>query len=119
MLKTVKATREGLIGGKTSTGYIVDQYVPFVALPCADALFEAVRISNPLTNKTVIAIVMDVGPWNVNDQDYVFGNAQPQAETGKDKFGRITNKAGIDLGEYVWKKLRMKDNTKVTWEFVK
>lgn len=32
MTKTVKATREGLPGGKTSTGYLIDAIVPFVAL---------------------------------------------------------------------------------------
>ena len=29
----VKATREGLIGGKTDSGYVVETHVPFVALP--------------------------------------------------------------------------------------
>lgn len=116
---TVKATREGLIGGRTSTGYIVDKYVPFVALPCADALYQVVRIFNPITNLICLAIVMDVGPWNVNDFLYVFSGHRPQAETGTDLFGRKTNKAGIDLGERVWKKLGMKDNTEVSWEFVR
>lgn len=114
---TVKATREGLIGGKTSTGYNVDKYVPFVALPSYDALHEIVRIT--ANGLTVLAIVMDVGPWNVNDRDYVFKGARPQAESGTDKFGRKTNGAGIDLGEYVWHKLAMRDNSLVSWEFVK
>ena len=45
MIKTVKATREGLISGRTSTGYIIDKYVPFVALPSGHALYSAVRVS--------------------------------------------------------------------------
>jgi hypothetical protein len=115
---TVKATREGLLGGKTSTGYIVDKFVPFVALPCADALDEVVRIINPLTGKCVLALVMDVGPFNVNDQAYVFHGARPQAESGISVSGHGTNGAGIDLGEFVWNKLGMKDNTSVSWEFI-
>ena len=38
---TVKATREGLIGGQTASGYIIDRVVPFVALPCGKALQRA------------------------------------------------------------------------------
>ena len=113
---TVKATREGLLGGMTSTGYKVDKYVPFVALPDYNALFKAVRVT--ANGKSIIALVMDVGPWNIHDHDYVFGNARPQAESGKSISGHGTNGAGIDLGEHVWNYLGMKDNTNVSWEFV-
>jgi hypothetical protein len=41
---TVKATREGLSGGKTASGYIVDDVVPFVALPAFAALHLWVRV---------------------------------------------------------------------------
>jgi hypothetical protein len=34
MVITVKATREGLLGQKTASGYVIDTVVPFVALPC-------------------------------------------------------------------------------------
>jgi hypothetical protein len=116
MIKTVKATREGLIGGKTSSGYIIDTHVPFVALPHVHALFKAVRVK--ANNKSIIALVLDVGPWNIHDDAYVFGDARPQAETGTDLFNRATNHAGIDLGEYVWNYLGMKGNVDVSWEFV-
>lgn len=117
-MKSVKATREGLIGGVTASGYVVDRHVPFVALPHSHALFKAVKVKNNNTNKSIIALVLDVGPWNVHDEEYVFGDARPQAELGTDLFGRRTNHAGIDLGEYVWKYLGMKDNSNVEWEFV-
>ncbi len=114
---TVKATREGLLGGKTATGYRVDQVVPFVALPSTAALRLWVRVVNPANGLSIRALVLDVGPWNEKDHAYVFGGQRPQAESGVDTFGRVTNKAGIDLGEAVWHALGMTDNTDVSWEF--
>lgn len=114
----VKATREGLIGGKTATGYHVETKVPFVALPSDAALRQWVKVTNPTNGKSIRALVLDVGPWNTRDHAYVFGGARPQAESGTDLFGRTTNHAGIDLGEAVWHALSMTDNTDVEWEFV-
>lgn len=130
----VKATREGLLGGHTASGYIVDDAVPFVALPSTKALGKFVYLRNPKNGKLCYAVVLDVGPWNggkvrrffnatlnITDTDddlYVFGGARPQSETGKDLRGRPTNKAGIDLGEKVWKDLGMVDNSEVEWEFL-
>lgn len=114
----VKATREGEIGGRTASGYAVDRVVPFVALPSVRALKRFVRVRNALNGRAVIAIVLDVGPWNEKDDPYVFDGARPAAESGTDQFGRITNAAGIDLGEAVWKALGMLDNGMVEWEFL-
>ena len=115
---TVKATREGLVGGRTTTGYIVDSWVPFVALPSTAALRQWITITNPRTGKSMRALVLDVGPWNEHDNAYVFGGERPAAESGKDTRGRLTNGAGIDLGELVWHQLGMQDNGNVTWSFV-
>lgn len=115
---TVKATREGLVGKRTASGYVIDTVVPFVALPATAALGRFVRLANPLTAKICYALVLDVGPWNTNDIAYVFGGARPQAESGTDTTGRPTNGAGIDLGEKAWFLLGMADNTDVEWEFV-
>src|SRR5208337_787469 len=100
----VKATREGLVGQKTASGYIIDTVVPYVTLP-ARALHRFVRVSHG--GNFCIAIVLDVGPWNVDDNAYVFQPAtqfnesdlslperRPQAESGTDKSGRRTNGAG-------------------------
>lgn len=114
----VKATREGLLGSATSSGYVIDRHVPFVALPSAAALYRAVRVSNPANGNAVVAMVLDVGPWNEHDDSYVFAGQRPQAETGIDLFGRKTNGAGIDLGERVWRALGLEDNTDVDWEFI-
>jgi len=115
---TVKATREGLVGQKTASGYVIDTVVPFVALPSTKALRRFVRLTNPANGRSAVAWVADVGPWNIHDEDYVFAGARPQAETGTDTFGRKTNGAGIDLGEVVWKSLGMTDNADVDWRFI-
>ena len=102
---TVKATREGLVGQKTASGYVIDRVVPFVALPCILALGRFVRITNPANGRAAYGVVLDLGPWNVHDDAYVLGGARPQAESGIDTSGRPTNGAGIDLGERVWSQL--------------
>jgi len=114
----VKATREGLVGKKTSTGWVIDKTTPFVALPSVKALHRLVKVTNPLNNLSVVAQVLDVGPWNTHDDAYVFGGSRPASESGISISGAGTNKAGIDLGEAVWAALGMKDNGDVEWEFV-
>lgn len=116
---TVKATREGLLGGKTSSGYVIDAVVPFVALPSVKALGRFVRVTNPANGKMCLAVVLDVGPWNTHDDAYVFDGARPASESGQSLSGTgQTNGAGIDLGEKVWHALGMTDNTTVAWEFL-
>lgn len=116
--QNIKATREGLIGRSTSSGYVICPHVPFVALPDVGALYRAVLVTNQANGKSCAALVLDVGPWNEHDCNYVEGGARPGAETGTDERGRTTNHAGIDLGEYVWRQLEMKDNGLVTWVFL-
>jgi hypothetical protein len=114
----VKATREGLIGDRTASGYVIDSVVPFVALPAEKAIGRFVKVLNRATLKACYAIVLDVGPWNEHDDAYVFAGHRPQAETGTDSTGRKTNGAGIDLGQKVWLELGMTDNGPVEWEFL-
>ena len=114
----VKATREGLPGETTASGYVIDNVVPFVALPAAKALRCFVRVSNPANGKSCIAIVLDVGPWNTHDDAYVFGGSRPLAESGQSVSGKGTNGAGIDLGDRVWSLLGMTDNSEVDWELL-
>lgn len=118
----VKATREGLVGQRTASGYVIDTVVSFVALPSAHALKRWVKVSNPLTQRTVYAQVLDVGPHSDDDDAYVFNGHRPLSEAGisrvKGKQYKAGNTAGIDLGEAVWVALGMKDNTAVDWEFL-
>lgn len=115
---TVKATREGLVGHATATGWIIDTTTFFVALPATRALGKRVRLTNPLNGNTCEAEVKDVGPWNTHDELYVFHGERPAAEAGMSVSGHGTNGAGIDLGEAVWHALDMQDNGNVEWEFV-
>lgn len=112
----VKATREGLPGQKTASGYVIDNVIPFVALPSTRALGMFVRVTNPANQRSTLAIVLDVGPWNEHDDDYVFHGGRPAAELGISKSGKGTNSAGIDLSEKVWQALGMTDNSDVEWE---
>lgn len=114
----VRATREGLPGQRTASGYTIDAVVPFVALPSVGALHRFVKITNPTNSKSCFAIVLDVGPWNTHDDAYVFAGQRPQAESGVSVSGHGTNGAGIDLGEKVWADLGMTDNSSVEWEFL-
>ena len=114
----VKATREGLVGQMTAVGWKIDTIYPFVALPSHRALGTRVKITNPLNGKMCCAQVMDVGPFNTQDDAYVYNGQRPLAEQGKSISGQGTNNAGIDLGEKVWALLGMKDNTEVDWSFV-
>ena len=108
------------MGGRTSSGWIIDRIRLFVALPSAKAvtLRKKVRVRNVLNGKETVAEVLDVGPFNEHDDAYVFGDARPAAEHGVSVSGHGTNGAGIDLGEAVWSALAMKDNGPVEWEFV-
>lgn len=114
----VKATREGLIGHKTASGFVIDSVVPFVALPSVDALGRLVKVTNLQNGITAYGFVLDVGPFNEHDNAYVFRGERPLAESGVSVSGQGTNKAGIDLGEKIWQQLGMKDNTEVEWEFI-
>jgi hypothetical protein len=115
---TVKATREGLVGSKTATGYVIDTHTPFVALPSTKALYRFIHISNPVNGRACFAIVLDVGPWNEHDDDYVFLGERPAAERGISVSGKGTNSAGIDLSQAVWNALGMTDNAQVAWRFL-
>lgn len=67
----------------------------YVALPARVARGTFVDLY--VGDKSVLGVmVIDVGPWNIDDPYWEAGT-RPQAETGTDRSGRSTNKAGIDL----------------------
>ena len=53
---TVKATREGLTGQPTASGWHIHDAVPFVALPCASGVY-AVALKESLDIPTVRAFL--------------------------------------------------------------
>jgi hypothetical protein len=87
----VNATREGLVGGTTSSGHVIQTLDRFVSLPactasscpwltpgvahsmwgirteCGSTCY--VRIVNPANNRCVVAPIEDTGPWYTQD-DY-------------------------------------------------
>ncbi len=96
------------------TGHRIDDTIIGVALP-AHLPNAKVRVHNG--NKSVIADVVDIGPWNTNDP-YWEAHNRPQAESGTDMHGRHTNKAGIDLTPATARALGIDGKGIVDWEFV-
>lgn len=101
----------------------VDPNKPGVALPFK---FQGARpqVRVFYQGRSIIADVMDVGPWNgggdegkYNDPYWQTGK-RPQAETGTDLRGRPTNKAGIDLNVAAKNALGFSGKDPVDWEFV-
>jgi hypothetical protein len=76
----------------------------------------AVRVTNPANGRSVVARIVDVGPWNTNDP-YWENGGRPQAETGIDRSGRTTNRAGIDLTPAAARAIGINGKGKVNWEF--
>lgn len=76
-----------------------------------------VEVINEANGKRVITEIVDVGPWNVDDP-YWKTNSRPQAETGRDKKGRKTNLAGLDLTPAAAKAIGLSGKGKVSWAFV-
>jgi len=131
----VFATREGLVGGTTANGHVIQERDHFVALPsrralCPDDRSTLYQVELSYGGKKVTVPVWDIGPWNIRDD---YWNPQDQREmwndlarflpeaqaayqsgynNGRDGYGRIVkNPAGIDLADGVfWDDLAMKDN---------
>ena len=118
----ITATSFGGPGDSNSSAYggMVNPNVPGVALPYHfTGTRPAVRVF--CNGKSVDALIVDVGPWNINDPYWQIGT-RPQAESGTDTTGRTTNLAGIDLTPAAWTALGVSSpnsaKTKVDWDFV-
>jgi N-acetylmuramoyl-L-alanine amidase len=89
----------------------------YVALPDR---FEGERPNVVVYNKEsgafATASIEDVGPWNIDDPYWLSGD-RPQAETGVDMTGRVTNGAGIDLSPALAKLLTIDGMGEVDWKF--
>jgi len=111
----VLATREGQIGDITATMMRIRADSRFVALPDPKALGKMVEIR--YGERVVIAKVMDVGPWNIDDP-YWEHDARPASERGRGAYRTPVNHAGIDLSDPVFAELGLRDNDQVEWRFV-
>jgi N-acetylmuramoyl-L-alanine amidase len=106
----------------------------YVSLPVnvTDAAMRerGVRVFNPDNELSAVGPIMDKGPWVVNDDDYVFGDQRPIAETcyknktplppgSGNNAGKVpSNDAGIDLSPALADMLGIEGKGKVHWMFV-
>ncbi len=132
--------REGLVGGTTANGHVIQPNDHFVALPCACALSSKggneFQVQIEYNGKTVIAPVWDVGPWNTDDNywdpsanrtysDLPQGVPEAQAahddgyNNGLDGSGRkVGSPGGIDIGDGTFADLGMTDSDYVQVTFL-
>ena len=111
----VLATREGMIGGLTSSRTVIRADSMFVALPHPRALGRTVEVR--YRDRAVVVPVLDVGPWNVDDA-YWERDERPASERGRGVYRTPVNTAGIDLSDAVFAALGLPDNDVVDWRFV-
>jgi hypothetical protein len=119
----VYATREGLVGGTTANGHVIQSNDHFCALPSGTVLNSlggttyTVTIRNPANGAVASNVpVWDIGPWNIHDNYWHSPRAEftslarglPEAQAayqngfngGRDDSGRtVLNPAGIDLAD--------------------
>jgi hypothetical protein len=111
----VFATREGMIGGMTSSLTIIRADDLFVALPDRRALGRDVEVR--YRERAIVVPVLDVGPWNIDDP-YWERDARPASERGRGAYRTPVNPAGIDLSDAAFAALGLRDNDYVDWRFV-
>lgn len=88
-----------------------------VALPYRFPPGERPKVTVMRAGRAVTAEIVDVGPWNTDDPYWLTG-ARPQAESGVDRRGRSTNRAGIDLTPAAARAIGLPGKGEVDWEFV-
>ncbi len=118
----VRATRMGMVGGRTANGYIIQPRARFVSLPSWRSLSSRggneyqVRIT--YRGRSSVAPVWDVGPWNTRDDywstarerfsDLPRGWPQDHAafyekyNDGYAEKGYVRFPTAIDVGDGVW-----------------
>lgn len=83
-----------------------------------------VLVHNIDTDKDVVCQIRDVGPWLIDDEEYVLGDERPVAEPkgstiprGKHK-GKTSNGAGLDLTPAAAKAIGLSGMGTVHWRFL-
>jgi N-acetylmuramoyl-L-alanine amidase len=108
-----------------------DLYVSLpVNVPDEATRKRGVRVFNANSELSAVGAVMDKGPWVVNDEDYVWGDARPIAETcyrngtplpsgSGPNAGKVpSNDAGIDLSPALADAIGIEGKGRVHWQFV-
>jgi len=136
----VYATDEGLVGGTTSNGHVIQPNDHFAALPCACALSSMdgheFQVKIDYNGQSAIAPIWDTGPWNINDNYWDPAPSRtwsgipqgvPEAAAayfnkyngGMDGKGRqVQIPAGIDLGDGTFNDLGLTESDWVTVTFL-
>jgi hypothetical protein len=118
----VRATRMGMVGGRTANGHIIRPRDHYVSLPSWRSLSSRggheyqVRIT--YRGRSSVAPVWDVGPWNTRDnywdvqreryRDLRHGWPQDHAayyegyNGGRAEKGRVRFPTAVDVGDGVW-----------------
>lgn len=122
---TIRATRLGMVGGRTANNHIIQPNDRFVALPSWRSLNSPggyeyqVRIT--YQGRSVVAPVWDVGPWNTHD-DYWSANREQYSDlprgwpqdhaayyegynSGYAEKGYVRYPTAMDVGDGVWREL--------------
>jgi N-acetylmuramoyl-L-alanine amidase len=83
-----------------------------------------VLVQNTVNGRKAVCQIRDVGPWLIDDDKYVLGDARPVAEPkgstiprGKNQ-GKTSNGAGIDLTPAAAKAIGLSGMGTVSWAFV-
>jgi N-acetylmuramoyl-L-alanine amidase len=83
-----------------------------------------VLVHNITTDKDVVCEIRDVGPWVIDDDKYVLGDARPVAEPKGSKIprgkhqGKTSNGAGLDLTPAAAKAIGLSGMGNVDWRFL-
>lgn len=98
-------------------GHAIDDRELCVALP---ARFKGSRprVEVEALGRKVVCEIGDVGPWNTDDPYWLREGGRPQAESGRDRRGRLTNRAGIDLSPAAAKAIGLRGKGLVNWRFI-
>jgi N-acetylmuramoyl-L-alanine amidase len=108
-----------------------DYYVSLpVTIDDPDMRARGVRVFNADNELSAVGPIMDKGPWVVNDDDYVFGDQRPIAETcyknkqplpsgSGSNAGKVpSNDAGIDLSPALAEAIGISGKGRVHWVLV-
>ncbi|OQB06138.1 MAG: hypothetical protein BWY19_00438 [bacterium ADurb.Bin212] len=80
-----------------------------------------IKVTNPNNGKSVILAVVDSGPCNIKDADYVCGPNRPSVESGVNLGGcedQGSNAAGLDISPTAMKFLGANSSERYNWQFV-
>jgi len=123
---SVFSTREGLVGGTTACGRVIQPNDRFVALPARGLCHVGVILRNPVTGRIVTTTVQDVGPWCphstptpgnpcvCNEDRYWNSSGVPLVES----LSCDTNNSGIDLADGTHADLGSPPvNQRILWRF--